>query len=53
MVALGTGEPVYERFFREWAFRHPAQVAVQIRYDNALAHKIEAGIGYFPDAVAV
>ena len=47
VVALGTGEPVYERFFRDWAFRHPGQVAVQIRYDDALAHKIEAGADMF------
>ena len=46
-VALGTGEPVYERFFREWAFWHPGQVSVQIRYDDALAHKIEAGSDIF------
>ena len=31
VVALGTGEPVYERFFRDWAFWHTANVAVQIR----------------------
>ncbi|MGD0369982.1 MAG: glycogen synthase, partial [Acidobacteriaceae bacterium] len=43
VVALGSGEPLYERFFREWAFRHPDQVSVQIRYDEALAHKVEAG----------
>ncbi|MGD0735317.1 MAG: glycogen synthase GlgA [Terracidiphilus sp.] len=47
VVALGTGEPVYERFFRDWAFRHPSQVAVQIRYDDALAHKVEAGSDIF------
>ena len=47
VVALGTGEPVYERFFRDWAFRNPAQVAVQIRYDEALAHQIEAGADMF------
>jgi starch synthase len=47
VVALGSGEPVYERFFREWAFRHPGQVAVQIRYDDALAHKVEAGSDIF------
>jgi starch synthase len=47
VVALGTGEPLYERFFREWAFRHPDQVAVQIRYDDALAHKVEAGSDMF------
>ena len=47
VVALGTGEPVYERFFRDWAFRNPRQVAVQIRYDDALAHKVEAGSDIF------
>ena len=47
VVALGTGEPQYERFFRDWAFRNAAQMAVQIRYDNALAHKIEAGSDLF------
>ena len=47
VVALGTGEPVYERFFREWGFWHPGQVGVQIRYHNALAHKIEAGSDMF------
>lgn len=47
VAALGTGEPVYERFFRDWAFRHPGQVGVQIRYDEALAHKIEAGADMF------
>jgi starch synthase len=47
VVALGTGEPYYESFFREWAFRHAGQVAVQIRYDDALAHKVEAGSDIF------
>lgn len=47
VVALGTGEPIYERFFRDWAFRHADRVAAQIRYDNALAHKIEAGADIF------
>jgi starch synthase len=47
VVALGSGDPYYERFFRGWAFRNPGQVAVQIRYDEALAHKIEAGADLF------
>jgi len=47
VVALGTGEPQYERFFRDWAFWHKGNVAVQIRYDEALAHKIEAGSDMF------
>ncbi len=47
VVALGTGEPIYEKFFRDWAFWNKAHVAVQIRYDDALAHKIEAGSDMF------
>jgi starch synthase len=47
VVALGTGDPYYENLFRGWAFRHPASVSVQIRYDDALAHKIEAGADMF------
>jgi starch synthase len=47
VVALGTGEPVYERFFRAWAFWNKANVAVRIGYDDPLAHKIEAGCDIF------
>jgi starch synthase len=47
IVALGTGEPKYEKFFRDWAFWNKANVAVQVRYDDALAHKIEAGADIF------
>ena len=47
VVALGKGEPKYERFFRGLAFRNAAQVAVRIRYDDSLAHKIEAGSDIF------
>ncbi len=47
IVALGTGEPTLEKFFRDWAFWHRANVAVKITYDDALAHKIEAGADMF------
>jgi starch synthase len=47
LVALGTGEPVYEKFFRDWAFWNPGNVAVRIGYDDSLAHKIEAGSDIF------
>jgi starch synthase len=47
VVALGTGDAYYENLFRGWAFRHPDTVAVQIRYDDTLAHKIEAGADMF------
>jgi len=47
MVALGAGEPQYELLFRAMAARHPSRIAVRIGYDNALAHKIEAGADMF------
>ncbi len=47
VVALGTGEPYFEHLFRDWAYRHPSRVAVQIKYDNRVAHKIEAGADMF------
>lgn len=47
VVALGTHDPYYEGLFRAWAFRHPSNIAVQIRYDETLAHKIEAGSDMF------
>jgi len=47
MVALGTGEPQYEELFQAMAAEHPARIAVRIAYDNALAHKVEAGADLF------
>jgi starch synthase len=47
LVALGSGEPAYEKFFRDWAFWNKANVAVRIGYDDALAHKVEAGADLF------
>jgi starch synthase len=47
VVAQGTHDPYYENLFRGWAFRNPANIAVQIRYDEVLAHKIEAGSDMF------
>lgn len=47
VVALGSGEPVFENFFRDWALRYPGQIAARIGYDDALAHKVEAGADIF------
>ncbi len=47
VVALGTGEPTLEKFFRDWAFWHRGKVAVKVTYDDVLAHKIEAGSDMF------
>lgn len=47
VLALGTGEPYYEKFFRDFAFANSGRFSVQIRYDEAMAHKIEAGADIF------
>jgi starch synthase len=47
VVALGSGEPRYEKFFRDWAYWNRTNVGVRIGYDNALSHKIEAGADMF------
>ena len=47
VVALGAGEPRYEKLMRDLQKAYPAKLAVQIKYDNALAHKIEAGADMF------
>ena len=47
LTVLGSGEPAYEKLFRDLAAAHPGKVGVQIGYDDALAHRIEAGADMF------
>jgi starch synthase len=47
LVALGNGEPKYEKLFQEIAKKNPKRVGAKIAYDNAVAHKIEAGADMF------
>ncbi len=47
LVMLGDGEEYYERLLSEMANRHPGKVRVHIKYDNVLAHKVEAGADIF------
>ena len=47
IVALGTGEPRYEQMLLDAAAAFPDKLAVRIAYDDALAHKIEAGADIF------
>ncbi len=47
LVALGTGDPKYEEFFRALAQAYPSRVGAKIAYDDVLAHKIEAGADMF------
>jgi starch synthase len=43
LVVLGNGQKEYEDLFRRLTRQYPQKFAVKIAYDNALAHKIEAG----------
>ena len=47
MVVLGSGDREYEELFRRLNKQYPQKFAVKIAYDNALAHKIEAGSDIF------
>jgi len=47
IVALGTGEPVYEEMFVRLSRKFPGKIAGRIAYDNTLAHLIEAGSDMF------
>ena len=47
VVALGSGEPRYERSLRTLAKAYPSKFSVKVAYDNILAHKVEAGADIF------
>lgn len=47
LVILGTGDSKYEKQFAALAKKHPGRLGVKIAFDNALAHKIEAGSDMF------
>ena len=47
VVALGTGDKSYEEMFLRLQRQFPQRIAVKVAYDNALAHKIEAGSDIF------
>ncbi len=44
---LGSGEKHYEQGLQQLAQRYPEQIAVQVGFDEALAHRIEAGADIF------
>jgi starch synthase len=46
-VLLGTGEPKYHALFQRFVERYPGRVAVTLGFDDALAHRIEAGADVF------
>ena len=47
MVVLGSGEAPIEAMFRAMAKAHPEKFAVEVGYDNGLAHRIESGADMF------
>ena len=47
LVVLGTGEERYEEFFRQLEALDPMKVSFTNTFDNALAHRIEAGSDLF------
>src|SRR6202041_4039115 len=47
MVALGAGDKPYEELFARLNKQFPKKIAVKVAYDNAIAHKIEAGADMF------
>lgn len=47
VAVLGSGDREYEELFRKFNKQFPEKFAVKIAFDNALAHKIEAGADMF------
>ena len=46
-VILGVGDDKYHRVLTALADRYPEKVSVQLKFDESLAHKIEAGADIF------
>jgi starch synthase len=46
-ILLGSGSAAYERGYHELARRFPDKVAVRVGYNEALAHRIEAGCDFY------
>jgi len=47
LAILGSGDKIMEAGFRNLAARFPGQIAVKLGFDEALAHRIEAGADCF------
>src|SRR5215471_10311713 len=47
VIALGAGDKPYEEMFLRLNKQFPQKIAVKVAYDNAIAHKIEAGSDMF------
>jgi starch synthase len=47
MVVLGSGDKPYEEMFQRLTKQFPNKIAAKVAFDNAIAHKIEAGADMF------
>jgi len=47
MVVLGSGDKPYEEMFQRLNKQFPNKIAAKVAFDNAVAHKIEAGADMF------
>jgi starch synthase len=47
MVVLGSGDRLYEEMFQRLNKQFPNKIAAKVAFDNAIAHKIEAGADMF------
>ncbi|MFZ0479093.1 MAG: glycogen synthase GlgA [Terriglobales bacterium] len=47
VVALGTGDKLFEDMFQRLHKQFPNKIAAKIAFDNTIAHKIEAGADMF------
>lgn len=47
IVILGSGDLELESRLKQWALKHPDKIQIQIGYDEALSHLIEAGADAF------
>jgi starch synthase len=47
MVVLGSGDKPYEEMFQRLSRQFPNKIAAKVAFDNAIAHKIEAGADMF------
>jgi starch synthase len=47
MVVLGSGDKPYEEMFQRLNKQFPNKIAIKVAFDNAIAHKIEAGADMF------
>jgi starch synthase len=47
MVVLGSGDKLYEEMFQRLNKQFPNKISAKVAFDNAIAHKIEAGADMF------